>query len=73
MLDQLKSKEAVMWAVVVNNVVVDRHIGPPEWYSHPLEDEIEISLVQWDKEFRGHAQIGDIWDGHKFRRDIRRK
>jgi hypothetical protein len=72
MLDGLKSKDITVWAVVVDNVVVDRHFGPPETYRHPLENEIEISLVEWDTQFRGHAQIGDIWDGHKFRRDIKR-
>lgn len=71
MFDRLKPKQITVWAVVIDNIVVDRHIGPPELFTHPLEDEVDISLVEWDTEFRGHAKVGDVWDGHKFRRDIK--
>ena len=71
MFDSLKPKEITVWAVILNNRVISMHIGHPELYHSPFPDNIDVSLVEWDNEFRGHAKVGDIWDGHKFRRDIK--
>lgn len=66
MLHELKPKEATVWAVVVDNRVIDIYVGHPDLYTTWLSDEIEISLIEWEHQTRGCAKIGDIWDGHKF-------
>ena len=66
MIDKYSAKELTVWAVVVDKIVVATHIGPPEDYSHPLSEQINISLIQFS-DTRGFASLGDIWDGERFR------
>lgn len=66
MISKLKPKEINVWAVVVENRVIDIYFGHPDLYDTILPDNIKISLVECDRDTRGHADIGDIWNGYKF-------
>ena len=65
LLDTYRQKELTIWAVVLNKMVIDTHIGPAEIYRN---DEFDVALVQYSKD-RGYPSVGDIWDGERFRKN----
>lgn len=66
LIDEFKFSELTVWAVVVNNIVVAVHTGPPELYKHPLSEVLNIKLIEYS-DGRGFPKVGDIWDGERFR------
>lgn len=69
LFDQIEKKDWSVWAVIVDNFVIDNHTGHPELYVSPFPDDIEVSLVQHSKD-RGRAQIGNIWTGERFIKNV---
>jgi hypothetical protein len=66
LLKNFTNKELTVWAVVVDNIVVNQHIGPAETYNNPLSEIVDIKLIQYS-DGRGFPKTGDIWDGERFR------
>lgn len=69
LLDDFKSKELSIWAVVIGKAVIDTHVGHPELYVSRFPDEIDVKLIQYSHE-RGFPKKGDIWDGERFRKNV---
>jgi hypothetical protein len=60
------AKEAMVWAVVFNTIVIDHYIGPPDNFKSILDEMgYDISLVQLSQD-RGRGKIGSTWTGERF-------
>lgn len=63
LLSSINTKDLKVWAVVLNDAVVNTFVGHPDQYIAP--DELNIKLVEFSHD-RGFASIGDTWTGERF-------